>query len=74
MNPMWLFLIVPFSAWMGALVLSLFVSNDNKAYINMDRFQSIMEIFAGHLRELGETKAAEAVETVMKAVSRGDFK
>lgn len=74
MNPMWLLLIVPFSAWMGALVLSLFVSNDNKAYINMDRFQSIMEIFANHLRELGETKAAEAVETILKAVSRGDFK
>lgn len=74
MNPMWLFLIVPFSAWMGALVLSLFVSNDNKAYINMDRFQSIMEIFANHLREFGETKAAEAVETISKAVSRGVFR
>lgn len=74
MNPLWLWVIVPASAWLGALLLALFVANDNRAYINMESFNGTLKIFAGHLRELGETKAAEAVETIAKAVSRGDFK
>lgn len=73
MNPMWLFLIVPFSAWMGALLMALVVHNDGD-YINMERFNGTMKNFAGHLREREEEKAAEAVETIKKAVNNGVFK
>lgn len=73
MNPMWLFLIVPFSAWLGALLMALVIAND-RDYINMERFQGTLKNFAGRLRERGEIKAAEAVETILKSVSRGVFK
>lgn len=73
MNPLWLWLIVPASAWLGALLMALIVG-DNSGRINMERFDGTMRTFADHLRNSGEEKAAEAVETVLKAVNRGIFK
>lgn len=73
MNPLWLFLIVPLSAWFGAFVFSLFVANDSD-HINMQRFDGTMKNFADHLRNAGEEKAAEAVETIRKAAGRGVFR
>lgn len=73
MNPLWLLVIVPLSAWLGAFLLSLFIAND-KGHINMERFNGTTKNFADHLRNAGEEKAAEAVETVLKAMDRGIFK
>lgn len=38
--------------------------------MNIKRFTGVLKRFADHLRELGEEKAAEAVETILKYVSR----
>lgn len=73
MNPLWLWVIVPASAWLGALLMALVIANDG-AYINMERFQGSLKRFADHLREQGEIKAAEAVESILKAVNRGVFR
>ena len=73
MNPLWLWVIVPFSAWLGALLMALVIANDG-AYINMARFRGTMKNFADHLRNAGKEEAAEAVETISKAVSRGVFR
>lgn len=72
MNPLWLWVIVPLSMWLGAFLLSLFVANDGDR-IDMDRFNGTVKNFADHLRNAGEEKAAEAVETVLKAVNKGVF-
>lgn len=72
MNPLWLWVIVPLSAWLGALLLALFIANDSNR-INMERFNGAMKNFADHLRNAGEEKAAEVVETVLKAVHKGVF-
>lgn len=74
MNPLWLWLIVPASVWLGALCASVVWSNNNRTYINMDSFLGTLKIFADHLRKRGEIKAAEAVETILKAVTRGVFR
>lgn len=73
MNPLWLWVIVPLSMWLGAFLLSLFVANDGDR-IDIDRFTGTTKNFANHLRNAGEEKAAEAVETISKAVSRGVFR
>lgn len=73
MNPLWLWVIVPLSAWFGAFLLSLFITNDS-GHINMEKFNGTTKNFAEHLRNNGEEKAAEAVETISKAVSRGVFR
>lgn len=72
MNPLWLCVIVPLSVWLGAFLLSLFVANDGDR-IDMERFNGTAKNFADHLRNAGEEKAAEAVETVLKAVNKGVF-
>lgn len=39
----------------------------------MERFKNTLKRFAEHLRDFGEVKAAEAVETILKAADRGMF-
>lgn len=41
--------------------------------MNIKRFIGALKRFAEHLRDFGEVKAAEAVETILKAVERGVF-
>ena len=41
--------------------------------MNMEKFRNTLKRFAEHLREAGEEKAAEAVETILKGVERGVF-
>lgn len=41
--------------------------------MDMERFLGTLERFAEHLRNAGEIKAAEAVETIMKSVIGGLF-
>lgn len=69
MNPLWLWLIVPASGWLGALVLALVMAND-ETDLDMERFQGTLKIFAEHLRSQGEETAAQAVETVLKFVRK----
>ena len=72
MDPLWLLLIVPFSASIGVLLMALVIANDG-AYIDIDGFRDTLEIYAEHLREQGEETAAQAVETILKSVNRGVF-
>lgn len=41
--------------------------------MDMEKFEGTLNRFAEHLRNAGEIKAAEAVETILKSVSRGLF-
>ena len=41
--------------------------------MNMEKFKNVLKRFAEHLRDFGEVKAAEAVESILKAVERGVF-
>ena len=41
--------------------------------MSMEKFKNALKRFAEHLRNFGEVKAAEAVETILKAVDRGVF-
>lgn len=41
--------------------------------MNMEKFKNTLKRFANLLRDLGEEKAAEAVETILKSVERGMF-
>lgn len=41
--------------------------------MNMKKFKNVLKRLAEHLRNLDEVKAAEAVETILKAVERGVF-
>ena len=41
--------------------------------MNMDKFKKTLTRFAEHLRDFGEMKAAEAVETILKVIGRGIF-
>lgn len=41
--------------------------------MNMEKFKNVLKRFSEHLRDFGELKAAEAVETILKAVERGVF-
>lgn len=38
--------------------------------MDMEKFKKTLKRFADHLREAGEVKAAEAVESIYKYVSR----
>lgn len=39
--------------------------------MNIEKFMGTLERFAGHLRNEGEIKAAEAIEAVLKAAGSG---
>lgn len=41
--------------------------------MNMKKFKNVLKRIAEHLRNLDEVKAAEAVESILKAVDRGVF-
>lgn len=41
--------------------------------MNVEKFKNVLKRFAEHLRDFGEVKAAEAVETILKALDRGVF-
>ena len=41
--------------------------------MDIEKFKKILTRFAEHLRDFGEVKAAEAVETILKAIDRGLF-
>ena len=41
--------------------------------MNMEKFKNVLKRFAEHLRDFGEVKAAEAVESILKAIERGLF-
>ncbi len=41
--------------------------------MDMEKFTGSLKRFAEHLRDFGEVKAAEAVETILKAIDRGIF-
>lgn len=41
--------------------------------MNMKKFTVTLKRFSEHLRDFGEVKAAEAVESILKAVDRGVF-
>ena len=41
--------------------------------MDMDKFEKTLTRFAEHLRDFGEVKAAEAVESILKAINNGIF-
>lgn len=41
--------------------------------MNIKKLTGTLERFAEHLRNVGEVKAAEAVETILKSIYRGVF-
>ena len=69
MNPLNLLWIVPLSATSGAFLMALLAAN-NRDTLDLEHFQGTLKRFADHLREAGEVKAAEAVESIYKYVSR----
>lgn len=41
--------------------------------MNVEKFKKGLERFSEHLRNFGKAKAAEAAESILKAVDRGIF-
>ena len=41
--------------------------------MNVEKIKNVLKRFAAHLRDFGEVKAAEAVDSILKAIERGMF-